>query len=68
MTQRSERVLRIASVLALLGLALMVWSVMDPRPVPVLLGLSLGQAFGTLSFVLFLVVVAADLGLRRKLR
>jgi hypothetical protein len=67
-TRRSERVLRVASVFALFGLVLMVWSVLDPRPLPVLLGLTLGQAIGTLSFAMFLIVVAADLGLKRKLR
>ncbi len=68
MSTRREKVLRIASVLALIGLALMVWSVLSPTPLPVLVGLSIGQAIGTLSFVLFLGVVAADLGLKQKLR
>jgi hypothetical protein len=65
---RTERALRWACVFALIGLVLMVWSVVDPRPVPVLVGLSLGQLIGTLSFALFLFVVARDLGLKRKLR
>lgn len=65
---RRERALRIASVLALVGLALMVWSVVDPTPFPVILGLSVGQGIGTLSFLLYLVVIAADLGVRGKLR
>lgn len=66
MTKR-DRTLRFASGFALIGLALMVWSVLDPRWVPVMLGLSLGQAIGTASFALYLVVVAADLGVRRRL-
>lgn len=68
MSVRSERLLRIASVFALIGLTLMVWSVLVPTPMPVLVGLSVGQAIGTLSFLLFLVVVAIDLGVKRKLR
>lgn len=68
MSSRSEKVLRIASVLAILGLGLMVWGVLDPRPLPVLMGLTIGQGIGTLSFLLYLIVVAADLGLKRKLR
>ncbi len=68
MTSRSEKALRIASVFALLGLGLMVWGVLDPRPLPVLMGLTIGQGVGTLSFLLYLIVVAADLGLKRKLR
>ncbi len=65
---RRERALQIASVFALLGLALMVWSVLDPSPFPVILGLSVGQGIGTLSFLIYLLVIAADLGIRRKLR
>jgi len=65
---RSVRVLKVASVLALVALALMMWGVVDPRPLPVLVGLMIGQGLGTLSFILYLVVIAADLRLRRKLR
>lgn len=64
---RSEKVLRVACVCALVGLALMVWSVLDPRPMPVILGLSVGQGIGTLSFLLFLVVVAMDLRVKQKI-
>jgi hypothetical protein len=64
---RRDRILRFASGFALLGLGLMTWSVLDPRWVPVMLGLSLGQAIGTTSFALYLLVVAADLGIRRRL-
>jgi hypothetical protein len=47
--------------LALVALALIVWSVVDPRPMPVILAMSAGQVLGTLSFVAFLLVVARDL-------
>jgi hypothetical protein len=67
-TGRSEQLLRLAALLALVGLGLVAWSVLDPRPAPVLLGLTVGQAFGVLSFLLFAGVVAADLGLQRRLR
>ncbi|MGZ3419654.1 MAG: hypothetical protein ACXVEE_17395, partial [Polyangiales bacterium] len=63
-----DRVLRWASVFALIGLALMVWGLLDPHAMPVLVGLTIGQAIGTVSFGLFLIVVAADLRLRRKLK
>jgi hypothetical protein len=62
--RRAERALRLAAVLALLGLAAMVWSVIDPRPMPVVLAMSVGQGLGTLSFLIFGAVVAIDL--RRK--
>jgi len=64
---RREKVLRVASVSALVGLVLMVWSVLDPRPLPVLVGLSIGQAVGTLSFLLYLLVVATDLRVKKRL-
>ncbi len=64
---RAEKVLRIACVCALVGLALMVWSVLDPSPMPVILGLSVGQGVGTLSFLLFLVVVAMDLKVKQQI-
>lgn len=63
----SERVVRAACVLALVGLALMVWSVFDPTVWPVIVALSVGQVVGTLSLLLFVAVVARDLGVRRRL-
>lgn len=53
--------LRIACLLAITALALMTWSLFDPRPGPVLIALSIGQAIGTASFVTFLTVVAWDI-------
>lgn len=67
-TTRSEKILRVAAVCALIGLALVVWSILDPRPAPVLIGLSIGQGLGTLSFLGFVAVVAADLGVKRHIR
>jgi hypothetical protein len=47
--------------LALLGIALMVWSLIVPTPMPVLVAMSAGQVLGTLSLAAFLYVVVADL-------
>ena len=55
------RLLRIAAVCALLSLALMVWGVLDPRPIALVIAMSVGQALGTLSFALYALVVIADL-------
>jgi hypothetical protein len=63
-----EKVLRVACVLALAALPLMVWSVFDPTVWPVLVALSFGQIVGTLSFALYLGVVARDLQVKRRLR
>ena len=56
----SARLLRVAAILALAGLGLMVWSLLDPRPIPIMAAMSIGQALGTLSFVIFLLVVLQD--------
>ncbi len=63
----TDRLLRVACVLALVALPLMVWSVFDPRAWPVLIALTAGQALGTISFLLFIVAVGRDLHLRRRL-
>lgn len=60
--------MRLASVLALVALALIVWGLIDPHAAPVLAGLTLGQGLGTGSFLLYLLVVASDLHLRRRLQ
>jgi len=60
-TVLSGRVLKGACVLALVALGLMSWSLFDPRPIPVVLAMSLGQVFGTLSLAAFIAVVVADL-------
>ena len=57
--------LRGACVLALGALGLMVWSLFDPRPVPVIAAMSIGQVLGTLSFASFLYVLVADLRAQR---
>jgi hypothetical protein len=56
-----HRVLNVACVSALVALALMVWSLLEPTPMPVLVAMSAGQALGTLSLVAFLAVVWVDL-------
>ena len=56
-----EFLARSAAVLALVGLALVVWSVLDPRPVPVVLAMTVGQAVGTASLALLVVAILLDL-------
>jgi hypothetical protein len=62
----NERLVRFACVLALVALPLMVWSLFDPTVWPVMIALSVGQGLGTLSFALFLLAVARDLNVKRK--
>jgi hypothetical protein len=56
----SARLLRFAAILALVGLALIVWSLLDPRPIPIMVAMSVAQGLGTLSFAIFLAVVLQD--------
>jgi hypothetical protein len=45
--------LRIAAVLTIIGLALMVWSMLQPTPLPVMLAMTVGQAVGTAAFAIY---------------
>jgi hypothetical protein len=55
-----------SAVLTLVGLALMVWSLLQPTPLPVMLAMTVGQVIGTVAFAIFVIVVVRDL--RRRLR
>ena len=52
---------RISAALTILGLFFMVWSLLVPTPLPVMLAMSVGQAFGTTAFMLYLVAIVIDL-------
>jgi hypothetical protein len=56
----SARLLRVSAVLTIVALGLMVWSMLDPTPLPVMLAMSVGQALGTLAFALYGFVVLRD--------
>lgn len=55
-----NKLLRAACWLALLGLAIMVYSVLDPRPVPVILAMSVGQGVSMLALSAFFLAVLVD--------
>ena len=56
----SEQVVRLAAVVALLALACMTWSLLDPRPIPIMVAMSVGQGLGTVSLGLYAVVVIVE--------
>jgi len=60
-TREYPRVLRSACLLALLALGLMVWSLFEPTPMPVLVAMSVGQVLGTVSLLMFGAVVLTDI-------
>jgi hypothetical protein len=55
-----RRLLRFSAALTLVGLALMVWSMLAPTPLPVMLAMTLGQGLGTIAFGIYLFVVYRD--------
>jgi hypothetical protein len=57
----SRQLLIASSILTLLALAMMVWSVLVPTPMPVMLAMSVGQGLGTMAFGIYLYVVFTDL-------
>ena len=63
-----SKLLRVSAALTLIALALMVWSMLQPTPLPVMLAMSVGQALGTLAFALYGYVVIADLRRARRAR
>lgn len=57
----SMSLLRAASVATLVSLAFMAWGILNPRPLSVIVAMSVGQGIGIVGAVLFLVVVVRDL-------
>lgn len=65
----STRVLlSISCLLTLLGLLLCIWSLFDPRPIPVIVAMSAAQGVGMLAFLIFAFVIFSDLWRARVLR
>jgi hypothetical protein len=62
----TRRLVATACVLSLVALALMVWSVLDPTPLPVMIVMSVGQVIGTLGLVCYLAAVVVFQWKRRK--
>ena len=57
-----------SAILTFVGLALMLWSMLQPTPLPVMLAMSLGEGIGTLAFALYGVAILIDLRRTRRRR
>ena len=57
---RSETALRLSCWMTLVGLALFVWSALDPRPVPLMVAMSIGQAIGSAAFAIYVLVIGVE--------
>ena len=58
---RVHFLVRVACWLAVVSLALMVWSVLRPAALPIVIGMSVGQALGVLAFLCYLLAVITDI-------
>lgn len=65
-SRRASLGLRVAATLTLIGLALMVWSMLVPTPLPVMLAMSVGQLVGTTAFAIYIVIVVRQLRRERR--
>ncbi len=54
------KALRISALLTILGLVFVVWSMLQPTPLPVMLAMTVGQLIGTVAFGLYGYVVLVD--------
>ncbi|MEW5739498.1 MAG: hypothetical protein AB1938_11260 [Myxococcota bacterium] len=61
----TEKALRVSAVLGLIALALMCLGVLDPRPLQVVISMSVSQIFGGVAFIGFFLSVAADVAQAR---
>ncbi|HEX9049459.1 MAG TPA: hypothetical protein VF841_02895 [Anaeromyxobacter sp.] len=56
-----RRLVLISTITTLVALALMVMGIVFPKPLLLVLAMSLGQLFGTLSLALYLLAIVLDL-------
>ena len=59
-SRNQVKLLRIAAIAALVALVLMIWSFHDTSPIVLVGFMVVGQSLGTLSLILYLVVVLVD--------
>ncbi len=55
------KLLYVSAILTLIALGLMVWSLFQPTPLPVMVAMSVGQALGTAAFGAYGYVVVKDI-------
>jgi len=56
-----RRLVLISTITTLVSLGLMVMGIVFPKPILLVLAMSLGQLFGTLSLALYLLAIVLDL-------
>jgi hypothetical protein len=63
-----SRLIQLSAVLTMVALALMVWSMLAPTPLPVILAMSVGQLVGTMAFALYGIAIWRDVRRLRRAR
>lgn len=61
MRSSQPKLLKLASLLLLVSLAMIVFGVLYPRPLAVIAAMSIGQGIGTLGALLFFVLIFRDI-------
>jgi hypothetical protein len=59
--RKPTNALRWSAALTLFGLALMVWSMLQPTPLPIMLAMTFGQLVGTTAFAIYIWVIVREL-------
>jgi hypothetical protein len=62
-----ENRIKWACIWSLVALGLISWALIHPKPLPVIVAMSVGQLIGTLSLLLFLGSIALDVRARYRL-
>jgi hypothetical protein len=62
------RLVQVSAILTMIALAMMVWSMVEPTPLPVMLAMSVGQALGTIAFALYGIAIWRDVRRLRRAR
>lgn len=57
----THKALTASAALGLVALALMCWGVLDPRPLQVVISMSVSQVFGGLAFIGYALSIGADI-------
>lgn len=62
------KLLYASAILTLIALGLMVWSLFQPTPLPVMVAMTVGQGLGTAAFAAYGWVVVHDILKQRRAR
>jgi hypothetical protein len=59
--EQVKKLVFLSGIATLASLALMVWSLVSPKPILLVMAMSIGQGLATLSLALYLLAIVLDL-------